>query len=615
MCENSAANHRLLNASSWHRFPPGRAAVAVWAGGAQKVEVLTDGRVLPMRREDGWWVCDHPLPDGTDYQFQVDGTAVPDPRALSRPHGVHSPARTWTPPSREIPDLGSVLGKVFYELHIGTFTPEGTFAAAIEKLPLLRELGVQVLEVMPVAAFPGRFGWGYDGVGIYATQETYGGPDQFVAFIDAAHDLGMQVCLDLVLNHLGPVGNYLAPLADYYSATHTTPWGPAFDLDGVNASHTRDFLIGAALHFLGDMGCDALRLDAVHALVDESDYHLLAQLSDTVKQLQDACGRTLTLIAESDLNDPQMVTPTARGGLGMDGQWDDDLHHALHAAFTGESHGYYGDFANRQALQKAFEDVFVHDGGYSTFRGRNWGAPVTPGVDRRRFLIFSQNHDQVGNRALGDRPSCQLSQAELAAQSALVLLSPFTPMLFQGEEFATRTPFPFFSDQADEVMRQAMRTGREAEFASHGWDQIYAAPVEVPDPCSPATFSSAKLAWEEADTPRGRCMFAWYRNLIQIRNTFADITDGRPVKLQWEDDLLWMRRGPGAVSVVINFSHTTKTIVAKPLLVWSEDADQQWAEAHIRQDLDCHQTLAAEEVSSPLVLPAHTCAVVIEALN
>ncbi len=532
----------LLDASSWRRFPPGRGEVAVWAGNADKVEVLTAGITHPMRHEDGWWISEKPLPDGSDYQFVVDGDAVPDPRALSRPHGVHGPARTWTPPSRKLPDLGSALGKVFYELHVGTFTPEGTFAAAIEKLAILKDLGVQVLEVMPVAAFPGRFGWGYDGVGIYATQESYGGPEQFVAFIDAAHDLGMQVCLDLVLNHLGPVGNYLAPLGDYYSTTHTTPWGPAFDLDGPNAAHTRDFLIGAALHFLGDMGCDALRLDAVHALVDESDYHLLAELSDTVGQLQEACGRTLTLIAESDLNDPRMVTPTQRGGLGMDGQWDDDLHHALHAVFTGESHGYYGDFANRQALKKAFEQVFVHDGGYSSFRGRNWGAPVTPGEDRRRFLIFSQNHDQVGNRAIGDRPSLKLSPAQLAGQAAMVLLSPFTPMLFQGQEWGTRRPFAFFSDQeGDPQMAEAMRVGREREFSGHGWDRIYNQPVKVPDPTSVATVESSRLDWAELEQAEHQQLWRFHQQAIAVRNRYPQFTNGAPVRMQWDEDVLVMR--------------------------------------------------------------------------
>lgn len=527
-----------LECSGWRRYPPGRGQVAVWAGTAQQVQVRVGEDVIPMRREGDWWVCERHLPDGVDYRFVVDEVEVPDPRALMRPTGVHGPSRTWTPPVRQLPNMGSALGKVFYELHVGTFTPEGTFAAAREKLPLLQQLGVEVVEVMPVAAFPGAFGWGYDGVGIYATAQCYGGPAEFIEFVDCAHDLGMQVCLDLVLNHLGPVGNYLAPLGQYYSANHSTPWGPAFDLDGPHALHTRDFLLGAALFFLAEMGCDALRLDAVHALVDDSPYHFLAELSDTVAQLEVASGRTLTLIAESDLNDARMVTPTAVGGLGMDGQWDDDLHHALHAAFTGEDHGYYADFANRQALVKTFSQVFLHDGCYSSFRRRNWGAPVGEDVGRTRFIIFSQNHDQVGNRALGDRPSQCLSDAQLAAQSALVLLSPFTPLLFQGQEWGTRTPFLFFSDQeGDAAMAQAMREGRRREFADHGWDHIYGHAVVVPDPTSASSVQASRLDWSELDQVRSRDLWRFHQQAIAVRRKYPQFTSGVAVRAQWVGDV------------------------------------------------------------------------------
>ncbi|MDO5721220.1 MAG: malto-oligosyltrehalose trehalohydrolase [Actinomycetaceae bacterium] len=560
-----------LDATGWHCFPPGRGQVAVWSRSASHVEVVTAHATYPMHRDGGWWRCETALPDGVDYFFAVDGKQVPDPRGLYRPQGVHGPARTWTPPSLQHPDLGSTLGKVFYELHVGTFTPEGTFAAAAKKLPYLRDLGVQVVEVMPVAAFPGDFGWGYDGVGIYATQACYGGPQQFVDFIRAAHDLGIQVCLDLVLNHLGPVGNYIALLDDYYSDSHTTPWGPAFDLDGANASHTRDFLIGAALHFLGDMGCDALRLDAVHALVDDSNYHLLAELSDTVSLLQNQVGRTLTLIAESDLNDPIMVTPTAQGGRGMDGQWDDDLHHALHATFTGESHGYYGDFAARGALTKAFEDVFVHDGGYSSFRGKNWGVPVTPGEDRRRFLIFSQNHDQVGNRAIGDRPSRKLSSAQLAAQAALTLLSPFTPLLFQGQEWGSEQPFLFFSDQqGDEAMAAAMREGREREFADHGWDAIYGQRVEVPDPTSADTFEFSKLDWAQLDSGEAKKLWHWHRMLTRLRSNYQEYFDGSGVHLTWTGDLLSMSASKPVPVVVVNFGSVPLPVSGEVLYSWED---------------------------------------------
>lgn len=548
---------------------PGRGRVPVWSSIAKSIELIysIDGveTSVAMENHGGWWVSPKSLPAGALYRYSVDGSdPVPDPRALRRPLGVHAASMTWEPPAPVTFDAGDVLGEVFYELHIGTFTPEGTFDAAIEKLAHLKSLGVCVVEVMPVAPFPGSFGWGYDGVSLYGVHEEYGGPDAFRRFIDAAHEAGIGVCLDLVLNHFGPVGNYIALLDDYYSATHETPWGQALDLDGKNAAHTRAFLKGAALYWLGEMGVDALRLDAVHALRDDSDYHFLAELSDAVAKLEAETGRTLTLIAESDLNDPLMVTPTSEGGRGMDAQWNDDLHHALHAAFTGESHGYYADFAPRDALKKAFEDVFFHAGTYSSFRGKVWGRPVDEATDRRKFFVFSQDHDQVGNRAIGDRPSRVLTDAQLGSLAALVLLSPYTPMLFQGEEWGTRTPFLFFSDQeGDEEMARAMRDGRGAEFASHGFDSIYGHKVEVPDPTSRETFEASKLDWHEAEAEER--MLAWYRSLIELRTRFASDA-GKPVKVAWDGDLLIMRTP--SLDVVVNMGEAPRKLDRQVLLTW-----------------------------------------------
>ncbi|MDO5720097.1 MAG: malto-oligosyltrehalose trehalohydrolase [Actinomycetaceae bacterium] len=556
-------------------YAPGRDRVPVWSRTASSI-TLHYGSPTPttvsMEREGNWWFSPISLPDGTDYAFSIDGAdPVADPRAVRRPDGVHGVARTWRPPSPVTYDAGDLCGRVFYEMHVGTFTPEGTFDAAIDKLDHLQSLGVEVVEVMPVASFPGAFGWGYDGVSLYSTQETYGGPDAFRRFIDAAHSRGLAVCLDVVLNHFGPVGNYIAGFDDYYSHTHETPWGPAFDLDGDNRAHVRAFLIGVALYWLEDMGVDALRLDAVHALADDSDYHLLAELADAVADAQQRSGRTFTLIAESDLNDPVMVTPTSHGGRGMDGQWDDDLHHSIHSLFTGEAHGYYGDFAQRDAIVKAFSQVFFHDGSYSTFRGQNWGAPVSAATDRRRFVAFSQNHDQVGNRALGDRPAAVLTDAQLGAQAALILLSPFTPMLFQGEEWASRSPFLFFSDQeGDPAMARAMRDGRRAEFASHGWDEIYGHAVEVPDPTDRRTFEKSKLDWKEAHTESGQHMMSWYRQLLSLRHRQRCITDGNPVAMQWDGDVLFMRR-PGGLQIAVNFGSTVEIDdVDEVLLSWSQ---------------------------------------------
>ncbi|EPD30407.1 malto-oligosyltrehalose trehalohydrolase [Gleimia europaea] len=566
---------------------PGRDLVPVWSSTAKSITVhyeFEGTHELEMKNYGGWWVSPSPLPPGATYRYSVDGGApVADPRALRRPAGVHGPAQTWQPPKIKHFDAGDLLGKVFMEIHIGTFTPEGTLEAAAHKLGHLADLGVQVVEVMPVAPFPGTFGWGYDGVSLYAVHEAYGGPDGFVHFVEAAHDLGIAVCLDLVLNHFGPVGNYIAALDNYYSSKHETPWGAALDLDGDNAVHTREFLKGAALHWLRNMGVDALRLDAVHALDDDSSYHFLAELSDDVAKLEAQTGRTFTLIAESDLNDPIMVTPTDKGGRGMDAQWDDDVHHALHAAFTGETHGYYADFEPREALVAAFEDVFFHAGTYSSFRGKMWGAPVSKDIDRRRFVISSQNHDQVGNRAIGDRPSQVLSDAQLGSVAALVLLSSFTPMLFQGEEWASRSPFLFFSDQeGDEEMARAMRDGRRAEFASHGFDSIYGRKVTVPDPTVRSTFAASKLDWQTAQCEAGKRMLAWYKKLIQIRKEEA--TTGKPMQVRFDEDLLRMRSGHLEVIVNMGASTARPAVGEKQrlILTWSGNAgDLQPGEAAI----------------------------------
>ncbi|MDT3767723.1 malto-oligosyltrehalose trehalohydrolase [Gleimia hominis] len=533
-----------------------RSRVPVYCPKAKTVELVLDGYRYDMYADKhGWWFSERAGPAGARYAYSVDGAdPVADPRALRRPDGVHGPAQQWDPGQRPEPAGFTLLGKVFYELHVGTFTPEGTFDAAIEKLPALAKLGVQVVELMPVAPFPGEFGWGYDGVSLMAVHEPYGGPDGMRRFIEAAHELGLAVCLDLVLNHFGNVGNYIAQLADYYSQKHETPWGPAFDLDGRNRTHVREFLLDTAVYWLEEMGVDGLRLDAVHALVDDSDKHFLAELSDRVKQLEQQLGAPLTLIAESDLNDVKMVTPTDRGGLGMDGQWDDDLHHSLHSLFTGESQGYYSDFAQREAVKRAFENVFFHAGTYSSFRGQVWGHPVDDSVDRTRFVAFSQNHDQVGNRALGDRPSRVLSDAQLAAQAALVILSSYTPMLFQGEEWGSKGPFLFFSDQEDdEQMKQAMRQGRQKEFSAHGWAQLYGKDVQVPDPTSRQTFLDSKLDWPAPTDERANRMLEWYRQLIALRST--EVVVGLPVQVQWDGDVLTMSHDNG-LCVSVNFGQT-----------------------------------------------------------
>lgn len=518
---------------------PGCGRVPVWAPHADTLEVDTSGTRIPMETAGGgWWVAPEPLPDGTDYAFIVDGEGpFPDPRSPFQPAGVHGPSRTWTPSLRPCPRTSKrdILGNVFYECHVGTFTPDGTLDAAIERLGYLADLGVTTVELMPVAAFPGEAGWGYDGVGLYAVHAPYGGPDAYLRFVDAAHGLGLAVCQDLVLNHLGPEGNYLAPYGPYFTARHATPWGDGFNLDGEDAQPVREYLIGAATRLVEVFGVDALRLDAVHAIIDDSEQHLLAELSDRVRQGPRPC----VLIAESDLNDYTMVEPTEVGGKGMDAQWNDDIHHALHVEFTGETHAYYADFATPGTLEKVYRKVFFHDGTHSSFRGSAWGRPVPDRIERRRFVAFTSNHDQVGNRAIGDRPQARLTPAQAAGEAALVLLSPFTPMLFMGEEWAASTPFQFFTDFPDPHLASAVSEGRLQEFAGHDWDTIYDSPPVVPDPQAPSTLEASRLNWQERSGAAHGRMEAWYRRLIKVRESIKDAGSW----LRRSDDLIVLERG------------------------------------------------------------------------
>nr|WP_229661752.1 malto-oligosyltrehalose trehalohydrolase [Phycicoccus endophyticus] len=502
---------------------------------------------------DGWWRW--PLPEGVaavDYAFVLDGEepALPDPRSAWQPRTVHGPSRTvdtgafaWSDDGWRGPRGGAgSLGGVFYELHVGTFTPEGTFEAATARLDHLVELGVDVVEVMPVAAFPTDRGWGYDGVALYAVQDSYGGPAAFAAFVDACHARGLGVCLDVVHNHLGASGNYLARYGPYFTQAHETPWGPAVNLDHDGCGVVRRFLLENALRWLRDFHVDALRLDAVHELKDDSPRHYLAELSDEVAALAHELGRTLDLVAESDLNDTMMVTPTTSGGRGMTAQWDDDLHHALHVALTGETQGYYADFAGAPdgpqqgplaVLAKVLTRGFLHDGTHSSFRGRDWGAPVDrEGLDARRLLGYLQTHDQVGNRATGERISALVADPALqAAGAALYLLAPTTPMLFMGEEWAASTPWQFFTSFAEDWLADAVREGRRAEFGSHGWSA-----EEVPDPQDPATRDRSVLPWSELGEPAHARMLRWYTDLVALRRRLVGTGATRLADVEVEAD-------------------------------------------------------------------------------
>jgi len=560
----------------------------VWAPEARRVDLhlpsdAADDVVHAMSPADGgWWDAPVGLPHGTDYWFAVDGGPPrPDPRSPWQPHGVHGPSRTFDPTAHAWADAGwagrDVRGAVLYELHVGTFTDAGTLDAAIDRLDHLVDLGVDVVELMPVAAFPGVAGWGYDGVALYAVHEPYGGPAALQRFVDAAHARGLAVCLDVVHNHLGPSGNYRGVFGPYFTDRHETPWGAAVNLDGPGSPEVRRFVVDNAVRWLRDFHLDALRLDAVHALVDDSDRHVLAELADAVAALSREVGRPLSLVAESDLNDVRTVTPTADGGLGMTAQWADDVHHAVHAALTGERHGYYVDFGPYDVLATALTRVFVHDGGYSTFRGRTWGRPVPPGTDGHRFVVFSQNHDQVGNRAVGDRPSAHLDEAGLAASAALVLLSPFTPMLFMGEEWGARTPWQFFTDHAEPELVEAIRRGRAEEFRGHGWDQIHGGPVDVPDPQSPATVAASRLDWGEPHRPEHARVLRWYRDLVALRRAEPDLATGdlAATRVEHDEAAGWVVVHRGALRVVVVLARRPTRVPldgpADVVLAWADE--------------------------------------------
>jgi maltooligosyltrehalose trehalohydrolase len=533
--------------------------IAVWAPAADRVEVVGDGERMALTKDEaGWFHGSHPL---SDYLLSVDGGAPrPDPRSEWQPQGVHGPSRvvdhaafdwsdhTWT----GLPLSAAVI----YELHIGTFTPEGTFESAIGKLDHLVSLGINAVELMPVNEFPGERGWGYDGVDLFAPHHTYGGPDGLKRLVDACHAKGLAVIQDVVYNHMGPAGNYLREFGPYFTDRYGTPWGDAVNLDDRDATEVRNFFIDNALGWLENYHFDGLRLDAIHAIYDQSAIHFLEELSTRVDELEAKLGRTLWLIAESDLNDPRVVTPREAGGYGIDAQWSDDLHHALHAVLTGETTGYYSDFGSVADVAKALTRAFVYDGRYSAFRRRVHGR-TTGELDGHHFLGYLQTHDQVGNRATGDRLSALIDHDLLKVGAALVLTSPFVPMLFQGEEWGATTPFLYFTDHEDPELGRAVSEGRTREFAAFGWS-----PEDIPDPQDPSTFDRSKLDWSELDDPRHADLLDWHRQLIRVRRELADLSDGRmdALRTNFDEDERWLIVHRGSVSIVANLSASMRTV-------------------------------------------------------
>ncbi|GAA1795264.1 malto-oligosyltrehalose trehalohydrolase [Planosporangium flavigriseum] len=520
----------------------------VWAPQASRVRLRACGGDHDMRAEGrGWWRAEVAgAGPGTDFAYLLDDAdePLPDPRSAWQPAGVHGPSRLYDHGAFGWTDAdwtGRALpGSVLYELHIGTFTPEGTFDAAIDRLDHLVELGVDLVELLPVNAFNGEHNWGYDGVCWYAPHEPYGGPDGLKRFVDACHARGLGVIIDAVYNHFGPSGAY-APMFGPYLGAGANTWGASLNLDGPDSEEVRRYIIDSALMWLRDYHADGLRLDAVHALVDHGAVHLLEQLAIEVESLATHLGRPLTLIAESDLNDPQIVTPREAGGHGLHAQWDDDVHHALHALLTGERQGYYSDFGSLECLETVLEGAFFHAGTWSSFRGRRHGRPVDRSrLPGHRFVAYLQNHDQIGNRAQGDRLPATVSSGLLRIGATLLMTGPFTPMLFMGEEWSAGTPWQFFTSHPEPDLAAAVAGGRRREFAEHGWPA-----GDVPDPQAPETFRDSKLDWSELDKPAHAEMLDLYRRLITLRKAVPDLSDPwlDRVKVAHGDQFVTVQRG------------------------------------------------------------------------
>ena len=536
------------------------APFSVWAPRASRVElVLAEGSHDMVAAGDGWWEPAPGVAPGgdVDYGYRLDGEGpFPDPRSRRQPNGVHELSQRYDPSRYDWADgawTGRQLpGAVIYEMHIGTFTPEGTFDAAIGRLDHLSALGVDFVEVLPVNDFNGTHNWGYDGVLWYAVHESYGGPEGYQRFVDACHAAGIGVIQDVVYNHLGPSGNYLPKFGPYLTDGPGNTWGSSVSLDGPESDTVRRYIIDNALMWLGDYHVDGLRLDAVHALVDHRATHLLEEMASEVAALSAHVGRPLTLIAESDLNDPRLITPREAHGYGLDAQWSDDFHHGVHVALTREITGYYADFEPLSALAKVLTEGFFHNGTFSSFRDRVHGRPIdTQRMPTWRLVVASQNHDQIGNRAVGDRLSATLDTGQLGIAAALTLLGPFTPMLFMGEEWGASTPWQFFTSHPEPELGTATAEGRIAEFERMGWD-----PAVVPDPQDPATFQNSKLRWDEANEAEHGRLLAFYQSLIALRRAHAEFTDPRfeKVGVRFDGDARWLILDRGDLSILINFS-------------------------------------------------------------
>jgi len=586
--------------------------VRVWAPNASIVRIVVGGKEYPMTRDADWWTAelsaiagvaaesrtDDAPPVEIDYGFRLDDDPVirPDPRSRRQPDGVDGLTRTFDPGAYLWGDKlwtgRRLAGSLIYEMHIGTFTPEGTLDAAVDKLDHLVSLGVDMVEVLPVNAFNGVRNWGYDGTLWFAVQETYGGPRAYQRFVDACHQRGIGVIQDVVYNHLGVGGNHIPNFGPYLNDTGSSnTWGDTLNLDGPNSGEVRRYILDNVLMWLQDYHVDGLRLDAVHALSDSQATHVLEDIAIEVDALAPHVRRPLSLIAESDLNDPKLITPREAGGYGLTAQWNDDFHHVLHVALTGETEGYYADFGRMSDIAKVLTKAFFHDGTFSSFRGREHGRLVDTLVTPSwRFVGYAQDHDQIGNRAIGDRLTAQLGFADLTIAAVLVLTGPFTPMLFMGEEWAASTPWAFFTSHPDEDLGEATRKGRLDEFARMGWD-----PDLVPNPQAESTFLDSKLDWREPNVGEHAEMLALYRALAVLRRSRPELTDPRFNRnlVDYDDDEKWLLVSRSGLRIAVNFADEDRTIAlggpSGPILLETQTG--------------------AEVLGESLLLPGHTAAV------
>lgn len=552
----------------------GRCQFLLWAPHAKEVtlKIVSDGRLVPMEaRLRGYWRADvNDCPHGTRYCYLLDGRGeFPDPASPSQPDGVHGASEVidhgafgWEDDSWRVMPLSEMI---IYELHVGTFSPEGTFASVAKRLDELCELGVNAVEIMPVSQFPGERNWGYDGAYHFAVQNSYGGPDGLRSLVNECHRKGMAVILDVVYNHFGPEGTYLREFGPYFTDRYWTPWGEAVNFDGPLSDGVRNFFVENALHWFDRYHMDGLRLDAVHAIHDMRAVHILEELEVRVERYAKTRRRQVYLIAESDLNDARLIRPRTLGGYGLSAQWCDDFHHAAHALLTCETEGYYVDYGKINDLVVSLREGFVLNGRYSEYRRRHFGGSSR---DREadQFIVFTQNHDQVGNRMLGERMSTLVSFEALKLSAGLVMLSPFIPLLFMGEEYGETNPFLYFVSHSDHDLIEAVRKGRREEFSAFTWRG------QAPDPASPEVFQRSVLDWEKRREGRHRVLLDFYRRLIAIRREVSAFGTADKEALEVSGDelqrVLVLRRWADDCEglVVFNLSSETQGVP----LTWTE---------------------------------------------